>query len=162
MKIFLKERSNFLNEVILKAKKNIEIRGDTISYIVDGIKKEKDYTIEEVINRIPGVEIKENGQISYNNRIISHLYINGVDLLEGRYNIATKGIPADTVEEINIMKKHNHARIDKGITDSEDVAFNLKIKKNHSLIFGTGKAEIGTPILQRNLEVTPIYLKDNF
>lgn len=162
LKIFLKERSNFLNEVILKAKKNIEIRGDTISYIVDGIKKEKDYTIEEVINRIPGVEIKENGQISYNNRIISHLYINGVDLLEGRYNIATKGIPADAVEEINIMKKHNHARIDKGITDSEDVAFNLKIKKNHSLIFGTGKAEIGTPILQRNLEVTPIYLKDNF
>ena len=162
LKITLKERSNILEEVILRTKKNVEIRGDTISYKVDGLKKEKDYTIEEVISRIPGVEIKENGQISYNNRIISHLYINGVDLLEGRYNIATRGIPADAVEDIDIMQKHNHARIDKGITDSEDVAFNLKIKKNHSLVFGSGKAAIGLPVLQRNLEATPIYLKENF
>ena len=129
LKVSLREKSNVLQEIILKAKKTIEIKGDTITYFVDEIKKEKDYSIEEVINRIPGVEIKENGQISYNNRIISHFYINGVDLLEVRYNIATRGIPAGVVEEIDIMKNHNHARIDKGVTDSEDVAFNLKIRK---------------------------------
>lgn len=161
-KISLKEKSNVLKEVILKAKKTVEIKGDTITYQVDGIKKEKDYTIEEVINRIPGVSISENGQISYNNRIISHLYINGVDLLEGRYNIATRGIPAASVEEIDILKNHNHARIDKGITESEDVAFNLKIKKNHSLIFGSGKADVGFPFITHNIDITPIYLKESF
>ena len=162
LKVILTEKSNILEEVILKAQKNIEIKGDTITYKVDGLKKEKDYSIEEVISRISGVKINENGQISYNNRIISHLYINGVDLLEGRYNIATKGIPADAVKEIDIMKNHNHARIDKGVTNSDDVAFNLKIKKNHSLIFGSGKADVGAPLVARNLEVTPIYLKENF
>ena len=160
--VSLDAKNNLLQEVVLKAKKNIEIKGDTITYNVKGLKKEKDYSIEEVISRIPGVKIAENGQISYNNRIISHLYINGVDLLEGRYNIATRGIPAGAVKEIDIMKNHNHARIDKGITDSEDVAFNLKIKKNHSLIFGSGKADIGFPLVTRNLEITPIYLKEKF
>ena len=162
IRISLKEKSNILQEVILKAKKAIEIKGDTITYQVDGIKKGKDYSIEEVINRIPGVKISENGQISYNNRIISHLYINGVDLLEGRYNIATRGIPAGVVKEIDIMKNHNHARIDKGVTDSDNVAFNLKIKKDHSIVFGSGKADVGLPVLIRNAEITPIYLKENF
>ena len=162
LKVTLKLKTNLLEEVVLKAKKVLQIKGDTITYKVTGIQKEKDYTIEEVINRIPGVKINENGQISYNNRIISHFYINGVDLLEGRYNIATRGIPASSVKEIDIMKNHNHSRIDKGVTDSEDVAFNLKIKKDHSLVFGSGKADIGIPFFIRNLEVTPIYLKENF
>lgn len=162
IRVSLTAQNNFLEEVILKAKKEVEIKGDTITYHVKTLKKEKDYSIEEVINRIPGVKIAENGQISYNNRIISHLYINNVDLLEGRYNIATRGIPAGAVEEIDILKNHNHARIDKGITDSEDVAFNLKIKKDHSLIFGSGKGDIGLPFVTHNLEGTPIYLKENF
>ncbi len=160
--VVLNEQSNVLEEVILNAKKTVEIKGDTISYRVQGIKKEKDYNIEEVISRIPGVKIAENGQISYNNKIISHLYLNGVDLLEGRYNIATRGIPADAVEAIDIIKRHNHARIDKGRTDSDNVAFNLKIKKDHSLIFGSGKADAGLPLLTAKVEATPIYLQDNF
>jgi len=160
--IVLKAQSNILEEVILNAKKTIEVKGDTITYNVNGLKKKKDYTIEEVISRIPGVKIANNGQISYNNKIISHLYINGVDLLEGRYNIATRGIPANAVKEIDIMKKHNHARIDKGRTESDNVAFNLVIKKNHSVFFGSGKIDAGLPLLTTKGEVTPILLKEDF
>jgi hypothetical protein len=57
---------------------------DTITYNVNGLKAKKDYTIEEVINRIPGVSISESGQIVF--KPISHLYINGLDLLEGGYS----------------------------------------------------------------------------
>ncbi len=151
-----------LKEVLLKSNKIIEVKGDTITYNVKGIKSEKDYTIEEVINRIPGVTISESGQIKYEDKPISHLYINGVDLLEGRYNIATQGIPANAVKEIDIMKKHNHERIDIGRTESDDVAFNLKIKEDVSLVFGSIKGEAGTPFVTGLTEGTPIYLKDKF
>ncbi|WP_299129210.1 TonB-dependent receptor [uncultured Winogradskyella sp.] len=153
-------QSNALDEVVIKAKERVTIKGDTINYTVSSLKKSKDYTIEEVIDRIPGVTISSNGQIKYNNKPISHLYINGVDLLEGRYNIATRGIPADAVEDIEILRKHNHARIDKGITNSDDVAFNLKIKKDRSLIFGSSKGDVGTPFITGRAEITPIYIKD--
>ncbi len=158
----LKEQKNQLQQVVLDAKKNIEIKGDTITYNIAGLKKEKDYTIEEVLARIPGVTIEENGQIKYQDKAIKHLYINGVDLLEGRYNIATRGIPADAVEEVDILQKHNHERINIGKRDSEDVAFNLKIKKDHSLVFGSVRSDAGVPLLTAKAEATPIYIKDTF
>lgn len=152
--------NNDLKEVLIKAKRNITIKGDTVRYDVEALKEKKDYTIEEVIDRIPGVTIAENGQISYNDRPISHLYINGVDLLEGRYNIATRGIPAGAVEDIELLRRHNHARIEIGKTLSSEVALNLRIKKDQSLVFGSSKADVGTPLITARGEVTPIYLRD--
>lgn len=158
----LHSRVELLNEVIVKFRKTVEIKGDTITYNVKGIKSEKDYTIEEVIKRIPGVTISEIGQIKYQDKPISHLYINGVDLLEGRYSIATQGIPADAVKEIDVMKNHNHERIDIGRTESEEVAFNLKIKEDVSLFFGSIKGDAGLPLLIGQIDATPIYLKDKY
>lgn len=71
-----------LDEVLIKKDRVVTIKGDTITYNVNGLKAKKDYTIEEVINRIPGVSINESGQIRYLDKPISHLYINGADLLE--------------------------------------------------------------------------------
>lgn len=158
--MLLLAQKNKLDDIIINAKKTVQVKGDTITYDVEGLAKEKDYTIEEVIARIPGVTISENGQISYNNRAISHLYINGVDLLEGNYNIATRGIPASAVKDIDIMQKHNHARIDIGKTDSNDVAFNLKIKEGQSVIFGSARGDVGAPFVTGSAELTPIYLKE--
>lgn len=162
LNILLKSKKNLLDEVVLKAQKTVRIKGDTIIYNVNRLKRKKDYTIEEVINRIPGVKITENGQILYKDKAISHLYINDVDLLEGKYNIATRGIPANAVENIEVLQRHHHARIDIGKTESEDVAFNLKIKKDRSLIFGSSRADVGTPLLTARADVTPIYLKEKF
>ena len=156
----LSPKVNALKQVVLEAKKSLTVKGDTITYTVKGLQKTKDYTIEEVIERIPGVVISENGQISYNNKAISHLYINGVDLLEGRYSVATKGIPADAVNTIEILKKHNHALIDKGVTNSNNVAFNITIKKDRSIIFGSTKGDIGVPFVTGKAEITPIIIKN--
>lgn len=151
-----------LDEVLIKSERIVTIKGDTITYNVKGLKAEKDYTIEEVINRIPGVTINESGQIKYLDKPISHLYINGVDLLEGGYAIATQGIPADAVMEIDVMKKHHHERIDIGRTETDNVSFNLKIKEDVGLFFGSLKGDVGVPFLTRKLDATPIYFKDKF
>lgn len=149
-----------LEQVFVKNQKIVEVKGDTITYNVSNIKTKKDYTIEEVIDRIPGVTINENGQIKYLDKPISHLYVNGADLLEGRYSIATQGIPADAVKEIDIIKNHNNDRIDIGRTESDNVALNLKIKKDAGLFFGSVKADVGVPFLTRKIDVTPIYFKN--
>jgi len=83
-----------------------------------------------------------------------------VDLLEGRYNIATRGIPAAAVKDIEVLQRHNHARIDIGKTDSDDVAINLNIKDDQSLVFGSSKADAGLPLVTASGEATPIYLND--
>ena len=151
-----------LDEVLIKKDRVVTIKGDTITYNVNGLKAKKDYTIEEVISRIPGVSISESGQIRYLDKPISHLYINGLDLLEGGYSIATQGIPADAVLEIDVMKKHHHERIDIGRTETDNVSFNLKIKDDVGLLFGSLKGDAGVPFLTGKLDATPIYFKDKF
>lgn len=156
----LSTKSNNLDEVFLESTKSLTIKGDTLVYNVSKIKKEKDYSIETVINRIPGISISENGQIKYNNKPISHLYINGLDLLEGRYNIATRGIPAEAVKDIEILQNHNHAKIERGKTLTDKVAINLQIKENRSLIFGSLKGDIGLPLIVGRADATPIFITD--
>lgn len=151
-----------LDEVFVISRRIVEVKGDTITYNVEGIKSDKDYTIEEVIKRIPGVTVSENGQIKYQDKPISHLYINDIDLLEGKYNIATRGIPADAVKEIDVMKNHNHDRIDIGRTTNDAVALNLKIKKDVNLLFGSIQGDGGIPLITGQLDATPIYLKNKF
>lgn len=161
-KIILQNKSHELENLVINFEKILKVKGDTLTYNVAGLKAEKDYSIEEVINRIPGISINDNGQIKYKDKPISHLYINGIDLLEGRYNIATRGIPADAVKEIDVLTKHNHERIDIGRTDSEKVSLNLTIKENQNLVFGSVKAEAGLPLVTGNLDATPIYIKNSF
>lgn len=160
IQVQLEAFENQLEEVVVNAKRTVELKGDTIVYNVEGIKKAKDYTIEDVIKRIPGIRIDDGGKIFYNGRLIAHFYINGVDLLEGRYNIATQGIAADAVENVEVLRKHSHARIDIGRTATDDVALNLNIKENQKLTFGTGRVEAGFPLLTGKVEVTPFVIKD--
>lgn len=161
LEIYLDNRIESLNEVVLPARKPFEIKGDTIRYDVNLIKDRNDVSIEDVIGRIPGVVINEKGQINYNGRPISHLYINGVDLLESRYNLATRGIPYSSVSDIEILKKHHHEKVTKGRLSSNDVAINLNIKKNQNLVFGSAKLDFGIPFFLGSLDATPVFIKDN-
>lgn len=161
-KFQLKLKTETLEEVVIKGKETISIKGDTITYNVNKLKSKKDVTIEDVIQKIPGVSIQQNGQIKYLDKPISHFYINGVDLLEGNYSIASQSIPADVVEEIDVMQKHHHERIHIGKTETDKVAFNLKIKKNAGLFFGSLTGDVGVPFLTGKLDATPIYFKDSF
>ena len=158
----LSPRTEVLDEVILKSKQTFSVRGDTLTYAVNGLKRGKDISIEDVISRIPGVSISENGQIRYFDKPISHLYVNGLDLLQGRYSIATRGIPADAVKEIDVLKNHNHERIAIGRKSSEAVAMNLKINEDEGVFFGSATIAAGTPVLTRQIEGTPIVFRNNF
>ncbi len=160
LSIQLEKNENQLDEIFLEAKKSLVIKGDTLSFDVKSLQKQKDYTIEDVIARIPGVTIKSDGAITYNGRLISHFYINGLDLLEGKYNLATRGIPGTAVDDIQVLTKHNHALIDQGKTNSDKVAININIDKEN-VIFGSSKGDIGVPIPLYNAELTPVLINKN-
>ena len=159
--IELQEDKNLLDEIFLEAQKSLIIKGDTLSFDTQSLQKQQDYTIEDVIARIPGVSIKQDGSISYNGRLISHFYINGLNLLEGKYNLATRGIPATAVEDIQVLTKHNHARIDQGRTNSDKVAINITVDKEN-VIFGSLKGDVGIPFPLYNVEATPIFINKKF
>ena len=105
-------------------------RGDTITYNVASFANKQDRTIGDVLKKMPGIEVKEDGKIYYNGRGINKFYIEGRDLLEGRYGIATNGIPQVNVGQVEVMKNHQPIKVMEGISFSNQAAINLKLKES--------------------------------
>ena len=103
-------------------------RGDTLTYNLASFLKKGDVTLEDGLKNLPGISISDNGAISYMGKDISNFYIGGLDMLGGRYNLATKNIPAEYATQVDIMKHHKHRKIDAD-EESDAVAINIKLSK---------------------------------
>jgi hypothetical protein len=140
----LSESSTKLPNVTVKAAP-LKKEGDTLNYDVASFSTKQDRTIGDVIKKLPGVEVADNGQISYGGKPINRFYIDGDNLLDGKYNIATKGIPNDVVSKVQVLENHQPI---KALSDvkSESAAMNIVLKDKARLkIMGTGDAAVGTP-----------------
>ncbi|MDE6049941.1 MAG: hypothetical protein K2G09_09670 [Paramuribaculum sp.] len=68
-----------------------------------------------------------NGAIQYLGKDISNFYVEGLDMLGGRYSIATRSLPADYVSTVEVISNHNERKMDAG-KHSDKVALNVKLK----------------------------------
>ena len=121
-----------LKEVVVKADP-ITQYGDTINYNVAALKSAKDIAIVDVIKKLPGVEVNEAGRISYQGKAINKFYIEGMDLLGGKYSLATTTVPVDAVASIQVLENHQPVRALEETQLSERAAMNLKLKKGKKL-----------------------------
>ena len=108
--ITLEESIEALKEVVVTSY-NIEKKGDTLSYSVSAFKDQKDRTIADVLKKMPGIEVLSNGQILYMGNAIEKYYIEGMDMLEGRYNLANDNISADDVSKVQILENHQPIKV---------------------------------------------------
>lgn len=151
----LEEESFELQEMIIKAPP-IKKRGDTLNYRVDSFARDYDRTILDVINRMPGIEVKENGQILYQGTPINKYYIEGLDMLQGKYNLANENLPFKEVLDVQVIENHQPIRLLDSLTYSPNAALNIKLKNKHVLT-GQVKAGVGAIPLLWDVNVTPMY-----
>ena len=152
--ITLEESIEALKEVVVTSY-NIEKKGDTLSYSVSAFKDQKDRTIADVLKKMPGIEVLSNGQILYMGNAIEKYYIEGMDMLEGRYNLANDNISADDVSKVQILENHQPIKVLDSLVFSDKTSLNIKLKNNVSV---TGSAEIGggfSPVLFKT-NITPL------
>lgn len=130
--ITMHEESYQLKEVTVKLPE-IKSSGDTITYNVASFRSATDRTIEDIIKKLPGISVSEQGIISYNGEAINRFYIEGLDMLSGRYALATRNISPDDVASINVYENHQPKRVLKDSEFSDKAALNLKLKKKSML-----------------------------
>lgn len=143
----LSSTNNALDAVTVKDKRpRLTTRGDTLNYSTADFTAPQDRVIGDVIKRLPGVEMDDNGKIKYNGKAISGLYIGGDNLLDDKYNIATKTIPNRVVDKVQIMENHQPIKALKDKVVSDDVAMNLTIKDDAKMqMVGQGNVGGGLP-----------------
>ncbi|ERJ72708.1 hypothetical protein HMPREF0653_02304 [Prevotella disiens JCM 6334 = ATCC 29426] len=127
--IVLEDNAKALDEITVKAQP-VRINGDTIKYLLGVYAKPGDRTLADVLARVPGFEVnKSNGQISYEGRSISNFYIEGMDMLGGKYGVASKSLPQNDVATVEVMKHHQPIRVLDDFVYSDENALNVRMKK---------------------------------
>lgn len=119
-----------LKEVTVKSDK-VHEHGDTISYIVGAYANGNDRSIGDVIAKMPGFDVdKSTGKISYEGKPISKFYIEGLDMLGGKYGTATNTLPQGEVGSVQVMRNHQPIRVLEDFTFTDDAAVNIKMKNS--------------------------------
>ncbi len=127
LKVYLEPGATLLKEVAVKADR-IREQGDTITYGVSAFAQTKDRSIGDVLKRMPGIDVEKSGKIKYQGEDINKFYIEGSDLLGGKYGIATNGISHEDVGAVEVMENHQPMQVLSGISFSDKAAINLKLK----------------------------------
>ncbi len=125
--IKLEPGQTLLKEVTVKADP-IREQGDTISYLVNSFAQNQDRSIGDVLKRMPGINVGTTGKIQYQGEDINKFYIEGSDLLGGKYGIATNGISHEDVGAVEVLENHQPMQVLTGISFSDKAAINLKLK----------------------------------
>lgn len=132
--VYMEEGSIQLKEVTFKAER-IREQGDTITYHVGSFAQKQDRTIGDVLQRMPGIDVAKNGKIQYQGTDIDKFYIEGNDLLGGKYGIATNGIAHDDIGAVEVMENHQPLQVLRGLSFSDKAAINLKMKNRAKASF---------------------------
>ena len=119
----------------------IEQRGDTISYLVSSFASEEDRAIADVLRRMPGIDVEPGGRILYQGEPIQKFYVEGLDLMGGRYGLVSNNMPHRSVAAVEILENHQPIRILEQRVPSYRASLNLKLKRD---ITTTGTAQLGS------------------
>src|SRR5699024_9414522 len=127
---FLHRRKTRLEEVIIHSKREkIRVNRDTLFYDPRAFLDGSEQTVEDLLSKLPGIQVKENGRILYKGKQIKKLMLDGDDIFGADYQIGTRNINVDMIDEVQAIDHYNDNPLLKSLIDSKDVAINLKIKK---------------------------------
>lgn len=164
--MILTPKSISLKEVTVKPDP-LRQRGDTLSHNLASFLGKGDVTLEDGLKRLPGVDVTTSGAISYMGKPISQFNIEGLDMLGGKYNLATRNIPADYVTQVEIVRNHHSRRVEKDVPSNE-VSMNIKLSNKAKFKpfgqeeAGAGYMEDSNDKLQALLGLTGMMFTDRF
>lgn len=125
--VVLENDAFMLKEVKVKAEK-IRRSGDTLTYSVAAFMQKQDRSIADVIAKMPGLSVSPSGQIKYQGKAINKFYIEGADLLGGKYALASENIKANQVKNVQVLEDHQPVKALKKVKFSDQAALNIVLK----------------------------------
>ena len=144
--IVLNPKVNVLQDVTVTTNKAISIKEDTISYTADSFKVRPNSVVEDLLKRLPGLEVDKDGNITAQGKSVTKVRVNGKDFFNGDVKTATRELPADIIERIDIIDDYGDQAALTGVKDGDaQKIINLQIKKDkNNGYFGNATVGKGT------------------
>ncbi|MFN7117417.1 MAG: carboxypeptidase-like regulatory domain-containing protein [Saprospiraceae bacterium] len=142
--ISLNQESILIKEVVIIESGKIIQTTDTITYIADRFRDSTENNLEDLLVKLPGVEVSKDGKISVNGKEIKKILIDGDDMSGKNYQIMSKNLTADIIDKIQVIDRFSDNPLLKGLTNNTDQVINITVKqeKQNQLIPG-GQVGIG-------------------
>lgn len=135
----------------------VSIKGDTIVYNADSFKSGTEKKLEDVLKKLPGVEVNADGEIEVEGKKVTKLMVEGKDFFDGDTKLGVKNIPADAIDKIQVLRNYNEVKALKGLeNDQDNVAMNIKLKEGKkNFWFGDVTAGTGVGELDSRYIINP-------
>jgi hypothetical protein len=137
--------AKLLSEVVVEAPA-IVVKEDTIEYNASSFKTKEGAVVEDLIKKMPGIQVDKDGNVTAQGKAVSRVKVNGKDFFGGDVKTATKELPANIVDKIQIIDDYGDQATVSGIKDGDpDKVMNIQIKKDKNKgFFGRATAGYGT------------------
>jgi hypothetical protein len=144
--IVLTESNEALSTVEITYEMPVKIVGDTIVYNSDSFTTGTEKKLEDVLKKLPGIEIDDNGEVEVEGKKVQKILVEGKAFFDGDSKLATQNIPANAIDKVQVLKNYNEVSGMRNVTNNEDnIALNIKLKKGKNKFwFGEVNAGIGT------------------
>lgn len=145
--IKLKPASNELKEVLVEGEKSpVVIKKDTIEYNAGSFKTQPNAAAEELLKKLPGVEMDAEGNFTVKGEKVQRVTVDGKEFFGKDPKMATKNLPADAIDKVQVFDKKSDQAMFSGIDDGKrEKTINLQLKEEkRNSAFGNVMAGVGT------------------
>ena len=145
----LEEKLESLNEVVIESGKKIKIDRDTTYIKVASFGNKTEQTVEDILKKLPGIEVLKDGSIKAHGKNIDKLLIEGEDIFDKNYKLLSKNLDAKVLDVVQIIDNFEDNPVLKKLNNSDKVALNLKLKKGLNNVW-FGNINLGSGIVSEN------------
>lgn len=146
----LKSTGEELKEIVINYDfKPIVIKKDTLTYNIKAFANGNERKMKEILEKLPGVEVDKNGSVTVQGKKVTKMMVEGKSFFGGSSKLAVENIPADALDKIEVIDHFNEVGFMKQVSDSEDLAMNVKLKEDKKK-FVFGDVEAGAEIANDN------------
>lgn len=146
----LKESGETLKEIVITYEyKPIIVKKDTLIYDVAAFVKGNERKMKEVLEKLPGVEVDKNGGVTVQGKKVTQMLVEGKLFFGGGSKLAVENLPADAIDKIEVIDNFNQVGFLKQVSDSEDLAMNVKLKEDKKK-FLFGDVDAGAEVADDN------------
>ncbi|MBT4413198.1 MAG: TonB-dependent receptor, partial [Polaribacter sp.] len=119
-----------LDGITIVSKMPVTVKGDTIIYNADSFKNGSERKLEDVLKKLPGVEVNDAGEIEVEGKVVEKIMVDGKEFFSGDTKLASKNIPSNAVDKIQVLRNYSNVNQLSGVQNNQDrVAINIKLKE---------------------------------
>jgi uncharacterized membrane protein YgcG len=131
--IYMQDASSLSTVTVTARRAPVVINGDSIEFNAENFKTAPNAVVEDLLKKMPGIEVDKSGAITVNGKTVTKVFVNGKEFFTGDPKMATRNLPADAIDKIQVYDRKSDQSMFTGIDDgSEETAINLKVKKDRN------------------------------